>query len=466
MKKGGSVLDWHWAPQKIPDYEAGFRWVRKAADMGDAKACEMAGIMLCTAVGCPKDVRGGMAYLEKALAAGRDSARKHIYLHGEFRHTLTDDEYDKTLSEFISAAESGDEEAYRLFSVLKSGAQKQRKRLNYALTAGMNTYPDKYEIFRATDALEDIPDLPVMIKRAKWRTLLAVDLSAFAEKYPLIALASDAVSPDEPLVMMNMICRAEVAGVIEYMSPSFGWLNEKKRGTLIRLGGGDNMSASYAGEIMRGYGFDCGSRDMDTTALFVEHGEKEYSTEIIGINGDRVDVLLRYTVGGSEDVTRWVKPGIISMEIKEPEAHPCREAHPDNYTLEADVPGRNVPGTNASGMNAPGRNAHGMSAPDKTVSDRNASGVKTPERKIPERKTPERKITERSASERYIHERSEPGRTEPGKSEPEKKNAPETPQTIYIPGERLSEIIRQVKPGLFTRIKRKIEGVIRSRGKK
>ena len=52
----------------------------------------------------------------------------------------------------------------------------------------------------------------------------------------------------------------------------------------------------------------------DSLAFLVENGEKEYSFEIAGIQGNQVEVLWRYTIGGSDRVQNYFEPELISIE--------------------------------------------------------------------------------------------------------------------------------------------------------
>lgn len=47
----------------------------------------------------------------------------------------------------------------------------------------------------------------------------------------------------------------------------------------------------------------------------VECGEKEYSFEITGIRDDKVEVLWRYKIVGSDRVHEYFEPQLVSMEI-------------------------------------------------------------------------------------------------------------------------------------------------------
>ena len=48
-----------------------------------------------------------------------------------------------------------------------------------------------------------------------------------------------------------------------------------------------------------------------------ENGEKEYSFEIAGISGGKVDVLWRYTIGGSDEVHKYFESELISVDLEQ-----------------------------------------------------------------------------------------------------------------------------------------------------
>lgn len=55
----------------------------------------------------------------------------------------------------------------------------------------------------------------------------------------------------------------------------------------------------------------------DSIAFLVENGEKEYSFEVAGIQGDQVEILWRYTIGGTDRVEKYFEPELISMNYTE-----------------------------------------------------------------------------------------------------------------------------------------------------
>ena len=48
----------------------------------------------------------------------------------------------------------------------------------------------------------------------------------------------------------------------------------------------------------------------------VENGEKEYSLEVAGITDKKVEVLWRYTIGGSDSVDNYFEPELISLNLE------------------------------------------------------------------------------------------------------------------------------------------------------
>ena len=165
LQQGGPIFPWSLRTEKRPDYKSGLEWLIKAADLGDEAACELVGHMLCSGRGCKADVEKGVAYLEKAAANGRQSARKYICLYRPDGKKLTDADYEACLAEFSRLADAGDDKAYELYATLKSGTQKQLARLGHVLIAAQNVQRSGYEAFQYASAPSGIPLIPVASKR-------------------------------------------------------------------------------------------------------------------------------------------------------------------------------------------------------------------------------------------------------------------------------------------------------------
>ena len=89
----------------------------------------------------------------------------------------------------------------------------------------------------------------------------------------------------------------------------FGWLDEEeKHAILLQLGVDDTLNAGSMKEVVEAFQLREEEYLGDSLALLVENGEKEYSFEIAGIQGNQVEVLWRYTIGGSDRVQNYFEP--------------------------------------------------------------------------------------------------------------------------------------------------------------
>ena len=315
MLQGGPVFPWSQISEIHPDYESGLAWMTKAADLGDGFACEVAGNMIGRGLGCEADVEKAVYYLKKALSNGQASSRKFIYLYCPDGRKLSDEEYEDCLTEFVKAVDSEDEKAYELYATLKSGTHRQLARLGHILISAQNTHKTEYELFTFSASPSGIPLLPVVSKRGSWCTLLRFNLDAWAEKYPLIAISSDILHVERPDDLLCNFHHARIVGTATYRSPAFGWLDEEeKHALLLQLGVDDTLDADAIKEVVESFQLSEEEYLGDSIAFLVENGEKEYSFEIAGIQGNQVEVLWRYTIGGSDRVQNYFEPELISIE--------------------------------------------------------------------------------------------------------------------------------------------------------
>ena len=315
MLQGGPVFPWSQISEIHPDYESGLAWLINAADLGDGFACEVAGNMIGQGLGCEADVEKAVYYLKKALSNGQASSRKFIYLYCPDGRKLSDEEYEDCLTEFVKAVDSEDEKAYELYATLKSGTHRQLARLGHILISAQNTHKTEYELFTFSVSPSGIPLLPVVSKRGSWCTLLRFNLDAWAEKYPLIAISSDILHVERPDDLLCNFHHARIVGTATYRSPAFGWLDEEeKHALLLQLGVDDTLDADAIKEVVESFQLSEEEYLGDSIAFLVEIGEKEYSFEIAGIQGNQVEVLWRYTIGGSDRVQNYFEPELISIE--------------------------------------------------------------------------------------------------------------------------------------------------------
>ena len=337
MLQGNPIFPWNQVSKKHPDYESGLAWLIKAADLGDGFSCELAGNMYAQGLGCKADMEKAVYYLKKALSNGQTSARKYICLYCPDGRKLSDEEYEDCLAEFVKAADSGDEKAYELYATLKSGTEKQLARLGHILISAQNIQKTGYELFSFSFSPSGIPLLPVASKRGAWKTFLRFNLDAWAEKNPLIAVSCDlwenfwrfnldAWAERNPLIagssdldteyeLLSNLHHVRIVGKAAYRSPAFGWLREEKQAVLLQLGADDTLDPDVMKNVVESFHLIEEEYMGDSIAFFTENGEKEYSFEVAGIREKRVEVLWRYTIGGTDRVEKYFEPELISMEV-------------------------------------------------------------------------------------------------------------------------------------------------------
>lgn len=315
MLQGGPIFPWSLRKDRHPDFKSGLEWMTKAADLGNGVACETVGNMLCNGMGCDADIEKGISYLEKAVAHGQKSAKKYLCLYRPDGKVLTDEEYETALADFEKAADAGDDRAYELYATLKSGTQKQLARLGHVLIAAQNIQKSGYEAFKCSSTPSGIPLIPVAPKRGAWQTFLRFNLDAWADELPLIAAASDILCVDHPRWLLNQLHRARIVGTAKYRSPAFGWLQEEKEAVLIRLATDDTLSNEELKDVVDSFYLRDEEYNDGSVAFTVENGEKEYSFEVAGIKGDRIKILFRYTIGGSDRVKEYFEPELVSVTL-------------------------------------------------------------------------------------------------------------------------------------------------------
>ena len=229
---------------------------------------------------------------------------------------LQDAEYETCLTEFEQMAESGNDKAYELYATLKSGTPKQLARLGHVLIAAQNVQRKGFDVFRYASSPSGIPLLPVASKRGSWRTFVRFNLDAWEEKHPLIAISADILNPRDTSWLLGSFHHGRIVGTAEYRSPEFGWLGEEKHAVLIRLGVEDALSSEELKEVVDAFHLIEEEYQGESVAFMVEEGEKEYSFEVAGLREGKVEVLWRYTIGGSNEVERYFEPQLISMDMQ------------------------------------------------------------------------------------------------------------------------------------------------------
>ena len=270
----------------------------------------MMGAMFCEGVGCRQDIVNGRKYLQTAAEAGVPGASKALCLYGEHvSRQFTREAYETLLNRFANAVVAGQEEAYTLYDQLKGGNGLQLARLGYMITAGKNSGHPGFAPFQHSTAESGIPLLPVYMKRCSWKSFLRVDLNAFASDDVRLAFSTDI----DPEFTLGAAHRLVPGGTAVYRSPAFGWLNEEKHAMLFRIDRKATLNETGLRDIVEQFMLIEEEFRPDNAAFLVECGEKEYSVEIAAIANDQVDILLRYTVGGSDNVSNYFMPELITV---------------------------------------------------------------------------------------------------------------------------------------------------------
>lgn len=312
---GGPIFPWSIRSWEEPDYKSGMEWLEKAAALDNTKALFILGNMIASGVGCKADEEKGLKYLEKAAALGDASAKNAICLYRPDGKVLSDEEYENCLAEFVKKADKGDETAFPLYATLKSGTNRQLARLGYQIMAAQNVGRGWDERLTPSYLSSGIPLFPAAAKRVGWQTFLRFDLNAFKEKYPLILVSADILDAHRPRWLLQYFHKAEIVGTAKYTSPEFGWLKEMKEAVVIRLGAGKPLDDQTLASVRQDFYLIDEEYKCDNAAFFVENGEKDYSFEIAAVCDGKVDVLWRYTIGGSNEVRRYFEPALIELTI-------------------------------------------------------------------------------------------------------------------------------------------------------
>lgn len=313
LAQGMPIMPWSLEEKLIPDTLTALSWYRKAADKGHVQGLRFAGVMLCEGEYCPQDIDQGLQYLDKAAAKGDTPSRLMRFLHSKpVRKNIPDAQYDRWLTAFQKAADKTAVNMYELYSWLKSGSDAQLARMGYMLVTAKNIGKEGYRQFKYLYAQSGLPLIPACFKRANWQSFVRIDLNALAKKDALIALSIDFGAEH-----VQLQChRLQKCGTAVYRSPSFGWLQEEKGAVLLRIAPDAILTDDCLNAAIQQFMLIPEEYEPDNAAFFIENGEKEYSVEIAAITGKQVDILLRYTIGGSDSVHGYFTPELISMQIE------------------------------------------------------------------------------------------------------------------------------------------------------
>lgn len=312
LLQGAPVLPWGMSGKLVPDMPAALAWFRKAAEAGNARGMVLTGSLLCNGRGVPASPAEGISWLERAVKWGDPIARQVLALYkAPPRADIPDAKYDALLKEFAAAVDGKRTEQFTLYEQLRSGSDAQQARLGSLLTAAYSLFKPGYDKFRIPTTPEGLPLAPAAIKRGAWQSFVRMDLNAFVGQDVLIAFTTD-FGPESCLQHLH---RLEEAGTVHYRSPAFGWLGTDKRAVLLRLSPDRTLSGDALKKVIADFCLAESEYQPSHAAFFTENGEKEYSAEIAAIYGDRVDVLLRYTIGGTDRVQQVFQPELISMTL-------------------------------------------------------------------------------------------------------------------------------------------------------
>ncbi len=315
LSLGMPIFPWDVQEKLVPDTKTALSWYRKAADQGHAEGMRIAGTMLCAGEYCPQDLDAGLQYLDKAVAKGNTMARWMRCLYSKpQRRDVPDAQYERWLASFRKAADAGTVNMYELYEWLKSGSDAQLARLGYVLTTARNIGKKGYEQFKYLFADNGTPLIPAAVKRGSWQSFIRIDLNAFASRETYLAFSSDI----DPECTLRCCHRLERCGTAVYESPAFGWLREEKHALLLRMAPDKCLDGEALRKAVADFLLIPEEYETRSAAFFVEDGEKEYSVEIAAITGDKVDVLLRYTIGGSDHVHEFFPPRLVSIHPEEP----------------------------------------------------------------------------------------------------------------------------------------------------
>ena len=304
---GKPVMPWDVTSQKVNDVESGIYWLRRAAEAGHIEACCIYGHRLCD----EKDIDNGLSFLNKAAEGGHKLARLwHSYFSNH--ESVSDDEYNEILAKCFNTEGKIDLE---LAGILKDGKPNQLARYGYTLMSLYNKgLVDGSFLNYFMPKSNGIPYFPVAPKRGSWETFVRVNKDALPDG-TLLTFTSDIC------VMPMTLQGLRIVGEAVYKSPSFGWLREEKNAVVFQVDSSVCLDDQKVADVARRYMLRSEEYLPTNVAFFEENGEKEYSVEIAEIKDGSVNVLYRYTIGGSDDVQSYFSPELIDLKINETEGY-------------------------------------------------------------------------------------------------------------------------------------------------
>ncbi len=309
IQQGIPVFPWNFEEHEEIDYRSALEWSIKAADADNAQAALAAGLILCGGHGKAPDIEKGLPYIKIALSRKVPGAEEAYALYAPEKNVSIDDsEYEKKLNEFAVCLNNGDmSSSMLLFSMLKNGSPTQKAKLGYVLMTGRNLGNELCATFPLLREDNGIPFFPAAPKRVAWKTFVRIDRNAFPEGAKILFSADINVTPD---CLSGLV----ITGKCEYISPSFGWLGEKKQAFILEFDDSAKLSEELFERVRKNFRLFEPEYQPENVAFFVENGEKEYSVEIAALIGERIDILYRYTIGGSDVVNKYFDPELISTD--------------------------------------------------------------------------------------------------------------------------------------------------------
>ena len=317
----GVMMPWDDLPVS-PDMRSAYLWFQKAAKAGNVNAKSNAGVMLCSGVGCKKDIEQGRAWLEESAGAGNVYAAKalHDFFDVPIADVMSDGDYDRVIGEFCEAINGSDVlSTHSLYEKLMCGTEVQLSHFGLKLAEERYRCGGEFWKYGYPNLNKERTCAPVISFRCGWASAIIVNLRAFTNENVAVTFASDIGDNTVPAWGIRKSNER-----LEYDASGFGWLNNRRRACVLR------SSPGYINSNVEEEFKYCGInvRELleslkltEHEALFFETGEKEYSAEIgyLADGAGDLRVLLRYTVDGWDQGDRSAEVSDVGY-LSEPHA--------------------------------------------------------------------------------------------------------------------------------------------------
>lgn len=300
---GKPVMPWDVFSHASPDVKSGLYWLSRAAGLGHAEACCSYGYGLCES----GDTDNGLHFLKQSADKGNKAACRLVSYFTK-HDSISDEQYDEELERLFNADGKLDIE---VAGILKDGNPKQLAKYGHTLMTRFNNGTIDGNLMNFLMPKSDgIPYFPVAPKRGRWETFVRVNKDALPDG-TLLTFTSDIHV--EPKSLQGL----RVVGEAVYKSPSFGWLREEKTAAVLQVDSFVCLDEQKVADVARRYMLRSDEYLPSNVAFFEENGEKEYSVEIAEFNNGSVNVMYRYTIGGSDDVKSFFTPELIELILFE-----------------------------------------------------------------------------------------------------------------------------------------------------